>query len=99
MSPLKGQNVGSESESSLRDIVYQIDTAQDLRDFVNSFAPKVERKPTDLKYERHPVRKVGFSARFLTYFIIGTPIRHTVSNTGRPGRSPADSSTTAFTAP
>ena len=48
--------MGSESDSSLRDIVYQIDTAQDLKDFVNSFAPKVERKPVDLKYERHPVR-------------------------------------------
>jgi len=35
--------------------VYKIDNEQDLRNYVISFAPRVETKSDELKYERHHV--------------------------------------------
>ena len=56
VSPLKGSNSGSSSESrSLRDVVYQIDNGQDLRNYVTSFASKIGPERPEIKYERHHV--------------------------------------------
>ena len=53
VSPLSGQ-IGP-GPRSLRDVVYQIDNTKDFDNFVSSFSSKVGQKPTDIKYERHPV--------------------------------------------
>lgn len=56
VSPLKAQNaIPGTQARSLRDVVYKIDNEQDLRNYVISFAPRVETKSDELKYERHHV--------------------------------------------
>lgn len=52
VSPLKGQSNDTGSRS-LRDIVFQIDNARDLNNYVSSFASKVGNSG-EIKYERHP---------------------------------------------
>lgn len=54
VSPLQGFN-NEQSTRSLRDVVFQIDNAKDLNNYVSSFAPKVGNTG-DIKYERHPVQ-------------------------------------------
>ena len=59
VSPLKGHSNGQGPQGrSLRDVVYQIDNERDLENYVTSFTSKVGHKPTDIRYERHPVIKL-----------------------------------------
>ncbi|MCJ1403893.1 hypothetical protein MMC11_007116 [Xylographa trunciseda] len=54
ISPLKGQLSAPGSQArSLRDIVYEVNDEQDLRDYVTSFAPRILQKPGEVQYEPH----------------------------------------------
>ena len=55
--PIKPQVDGQDpSVKSLREVISQIDNEGDLRDYVVSHVSKVSSKPSEYKYERHPVR-------------------------------------------
>ncbi|KAL8779561.1 MAG: hypothetical protein Q9213_006866 [Squamulea squamosa] len=58
VSPLKGQN-SSTSPRSLRDVVFQIDNTHDLNSYITSFSNKAGARPTDVKYQPHPVRDLS----------------------------------------
>ncbi|KAL8708277.1 MAG: hypothetical protein Q9220_006854 [cf. Caloplaca sp. 1 TL-2023] len=53
VSPLKGQN-GERNPRSLRDIVFQIDNAHDLNNYLTSFSAKVSQGPAEIRYQPHP---------------------------------------------
>ncbi|KAI4165185.1 MAG: hypothetical protein LQ342_001053 [Letrouitia transgressa] len=53
VSPLKSPN-HQDAGRSLRDVVYEIDNGRDLNNYILSFSSKVDLKPTDIRYERHP---------------------------------------------
>ncbi|MCJ1473426.1 hypothetical protein MMC13_002077 [Lambiella insularis] len=54
ISPLKGQgNIPAPQVRSLRDVVYEINNEQDLRDYVTSYAPKVQQEQGEVQYEPH----------------------------------------------
>ncbi|KAL8643088.1 MAG: hypothetical protein Q9228_000268 [Teloschistes exilis] len=53
VSPLNGHN-NEQTQRSLRDVVYQIDNAQDLNHYIASFATRVAQQPTEIKYHPHP---------------------------------------------
>lgn len=55
VSPLNGQN-SAQGSKSLRDVVYQIDNQKDLNTFISGHASKAGVRPSDIRYERHPVR-------------------------------------------
>ncbi|KAL8866902.1 MAG: hypothetical protein Q9174_006008 [Haloplaca sp. 1 TL-2023] len=53
VSPLNGQST-QPSHRSLRDVVFQIDNAQDLKGYISSFAGKAGQRSTDISYQPHP---------------------------------------------
>ncbi|KAL9044081.1 MAG: hypothetical protein Q9214_002756 [Letrouitia sp. 1 TL-2023] len=53
VSPLKSPN-HQDAGRSLRDVVYEIDNGRDLNNYILSFSSKVDLKPADIRYERHP---------------------------------------------
>ncbi|MCJ1396274.1 hypothetical protein MMC18_009163 [Xylographa bjoerkii] len=54
ISPLKGQGnaLGSQARS-LRDVVYDVNNERDLREYVTSFAPRIQQKQGEVQYEPH----------------------------------------------
>lgn len=69
ISPLKGQgNSQTPQGRSLRDVVYDINNEQDLRDYVTSYAPRAQQKQGEAHYEPHHVRR-GF-IQWLQDFLI-----------------------------
>lgn len=58
MSPLKSQPNGTGPENkSLREVARQIDNEKDFRDYVLSFSNRTGNRSSEIKYERHPVRR------------------------------------------
>jgi hypothetical protein len=56
VSPLKSQGNGAGPETkSLREVARQINNEQDFKDYVLSFSTKAAVRPSEIKYERHPV--------------------------------------------
>ncbi|KAL8661374.1 MAG: hypothetical protein Q9202_005676 [Teloschistes flavicans] len=53
VSPLNGHS-NQQSHRSLRDVVFQIDNAQDLNSYIASFATRVSHQPAEIKYQPHP---------------------------------------------
>jgi len=60
VSPLKGQN-DIQGLRSLRDVVHQIDNQKDLNNFISGHSSKASGRPSDIHYERHPVRSTTFA--------------------------------------
>lgn len=56
VSPLKGHN-NDRSARSLRDVVFEIDNAQDLNNYITSFSAKAAQRPADIKYQPHSVSR------------------------------------------
>ncbi|KAL9587204.1 MAG: hypothetical protein Q9212_000363 [Teloschistes hypoglaucus] len=54
VSPLNGHH-NEQTQRSLRDVVYQIDNAQDLNHYIASFATRAGQQPTEIKYQPHPL--------------------------------------------
>lgn len=56
VSPMPAQGDAQPSApKSIRDVVTLIDNDKDLHDYISSFSAKVPPKPSEFRYERHPV--------------------------------------------
>lgn len=55
ISPLSTQNDSGQARS-LRGIVQSIENGRDLNDYLASHASKLGPKPTEIRYQPHPVR-------------------------------------------
>ncbi|KAL8896371.1 MAG: hypothetical protein Q9207_007737 [Kuettlingeria erythrocarpa] len=53
VSPLKGQN-SNQDQRSLREVVYQINNAEDLNNYITSFSTKAGQRPAEVRYQPHP---------------------------------------------
>ncbi|KAL8953967.1 MAG: hypothetical protein Q9222_000177 [Ikaeria aurantiellina] len=53
VSPLKGPN-SERNPRSLRDIVFQIDNAHDLNNYLTSFSARAGQGPPEIRYQPHP---------------------------------------------
>ncbi|KAL8942022.1 MAG: hypothetical protein Q9216_001912 [Gyalolechia sp. 2 TL-2023] len=54
VSPLKGQTA-NQAQPSLREVVFQINNAQDLNGYIASHSTKIGQRHAEVKYQPHPV--------------------------------------------
>ncbi|KAL8722257.1 MAG: hypothetical protein Q9225_001244 [Loekoesia sp. 1 TL-2023] len=69
VSPLKGQG-SNQTQPSLREVVFQINNAEDLNSYITSFSTKAGQRPVEVIYQPHPVGLLPLSVRIAQRLVV-----------------------------